>query len=167
MDFEGGHTRDLMSLAHQALRSDTVDKGALCAAASARGGELSPFGLRCSPRAVRGHGRDHEDRHRVDPVQKPDRRRRGRDRAEDELQDAEPGDDRRPANLGHVHPPGRGEDQQDDHQQHRETGDEQQLLENNAAVAVRLRASALGRLPLEQVAPADEPAVEHAHDGVH
>jgi hypothetical protein len=33
MDFEGGHTRDLMSLAHQALRSDTVDKGALCAAA--------------------------------------------------------------------------------------------------------------------------------------
>ena len=33
MDFEGGHTRDLMSLAHRALRSDTVDKGALCAAA--------------------------------------------------------------------------------------------------------------------------------------
>ena len=33
MDFEGGHTRDLMSLAHRALRSDTVDKGTLCAAA--------------------------------------------------------------------------------------------------------------------------------------
>src|ERR1700689_4205769 len=33
MDFEGGHTRDLMSLAHRALRSDTVDKGPLCAAA--------------------------------------------------------------------------------------------------------------------------------------
>ena len=33
MDFEGGHARDLMSLAHQALRSDIVDKGALCAAA--------------------------------------------------------------------------------------------------------------------------------------
>jgi hypothetical protein len=33
MDFEGGHTRDLMSLAHHALRSDTGDKGALCAAA--------------------------------------------------------------------------------------------------------------------------------------
>ena len=33
MDFEGSHTRDLMSLAHQALRSGTVDKGALCAAA--------------------------------------------------------------------------------------------------------------------------------------
>src|ERR1700743_3128567 len=32
MDFEGIHTRDLMSLAHQALRSGTVDKGALCAA---------------------------------------------------------------------------------------------------------------------------------------
>ena len=33
MDFEGGHTRDLMSLAHQALRSNNADKGALCAAA--------------------------------------------------------------------------------------------------------------------------------------
>jgi hypothetical protein len=33
MDFEGGHARDLISLAHQALRSDTVDKGALCSAA--------------------------------------------------------------------------------------------------------------------------------------
>jgi hypothetical protein len=33
MDFEGSHTRDLMSLAHHALRSDTVDKGPLCAAA--------------------------------------------------------------------------------------------------------------------------------------
>jgi hypothetical protein len=33
MDFEGGHTRDLVSLAYQALRSNTVDKGALCAAA--------------------------------------------------------------------------------------------------------------------------------------
>ena len=33
MDFEGDQTRDLMSLAHQALRSETVDKGVLCAAA--------------------------------------------------------------------------------------------------------------------------------------
>ena len=33
MDFEGGHTRDLMLLAHQALRCGTVDKGALCSAA--------------------------------------------------------------------------------------------------------------------------------------
>jgi hypothetical protein len=33
MDFEGGHARDLMSLAHQALRSDAVDKGTLCSAA--------------------------------------------------------------------------------------------------------------------------------------
>jgi hypothetical protein len=33
MDFEGGHARDLMSLAHQALRSDGVDKGLLCSAA--------------------------------------------------------------------------------------------------------------------------------------
>lgn len=33
MDFEGDHTRNLMSLAHQALRFDDVDKGALCAAA--------------------------------------------------------------------------------------------------------------------------------------
>jgi hypothetical protein len=33
MDFEGGHTRELMSLAHQALRSNAIDKGPLCAAA--------------------------------------------------------------------------------------------------------------------------------------
>jgi hypothetical protein len=33
MDFEGGDARDLMSLAHQALQSDGVDKGALCSAA--------------------------------------------------------------------------------------------------------------------------------------
>jgi hypothetical protein len=33
MDFEGGHTRDLMSLAQQALRSNGVDKGMLCTAA--------------------------------------------------------------------------------------------------------------------------------------
>jgi hypothetical protein len=33
MDFEGGHARNLMSLAHRALQSDAVDKGALCAAA--------------------------------------------------------------------------------------------------------------------------------------
>jgi hypothetical protein len=33
MDFEGDHARELMSLAHQALRSDGVDKGPLCAAA--------------------------------------------------------------------------------------------------------------------------------------
>lgn len=33
MDFEGGHTRDLMSLALQALRSNRVDKGTLCRAA--------------------------------------------------------------------------------------------------------------------------------------
>jgi hypothetical protein len=33
MDFEGGHARDLMSLAHQALRRDAVDKGTLCSAA--------------------------------------------------------------------------------------------------------------------------------------
>jgi hypothetical protein len=33
MDFEGGHARDLMSLAHRALRSDGVDKGTLCSAA--------------------------------------------------------------------------------------------------------------------------------------
>jgi hypothetical protein len=33
MDFEGGHTRDLMLLAHRALQSGGVDKGALCAAA--------------------------------------------------------------------------------------------------------------------------------------
>jgi hypothetical protein len=33
MDFEGAHARDLMSLVHQALLSDDVDKGALCTAA--------------------------------------------------------------------------------------------------------------------------------------
>ena len=33
MDFEGDQTRDLMSLAHQALHSERVDKGVLCAAA--------------------------------------------------------------------------------------------------------------------------------------
>jgi hypothetical protein len=33
MDFEGDHARELMSLAHHALSSDDVDKGALCAAA--------------------------------------------------------------------------------------------------------------------------------------
>ena len=33
MDFEGDHTRELMSLAHRALRSDDVDKGPLCTAA--------------------------------------------------------------------------------------------------------------------------------------
>lgn len=33
MDFEGDHTRNLMSLAHQALQYDDVDKGTLCAAA--------------------------------------------------------------------------------------------------------------------------------------
>ncbi|UMB69430.1 hypothetical protein [Mycobacterium paraterrae] len=33
MDFEGDHTRNLMSLAHQALRCDDADKGTLCAAA--------------------------------------------------------------------------------------------------------------------------------------
>ncbi|HEY1841791.1 MAG TPA: hypothetical protein VGG53_16530 [Mycobacterium sp.] len=33
MDYEGAHTRDLMSLARRALRSDAVDKGTLCAAA--------------------------------------------------------------------------------------------------------------------------------------
>jgi hypothetical protein len=33
MDFEGDQTRDLMWLAHQALQSDHVDKGTLCAAA--------------------------------------------------------------------------------------------------------------------------------------
>ena len=31
----------------------------------------------------------------------------------------------------------------------------------------RLRARALGRLPFEQVAAADEAAIDHAHDGVH
>jgi hypothetical protein len=33
MDFEGDNARELMSLAHQALRSDDADKGPLCAAA--------------------------------------------------------------------------------------------------------------------------------------
>jgi hypothetical protein len=33
MDFEGRHARELVSLAHRALQTDTVDKGALCAAA--------------------------------------------------------------------------------------------------------------------------------------
>jgi|SRR5580693_2540299 hypothetical protein len=33
MDFEGDHARELMSLAHQALRNDDADKGPLCAAA--------------------------------------------------------------------------------------------------------------------------------------
>ena len=33
MDFEGDNARELMSLAHQALRSDGFDKGPLCAAA--------------------------------------------------------------------------------------------------------------------------------------
>jgi hypothetical protein len=33
MDFEGDNARELMSLAHHALRSDDVDKGALCSAA--------------------------------------------------------------------------------------------------------------------------------------
>jgi hypothetical protein len=33
MDFEGDPTRNLMSLVHQALRRDDIDKGALCAAA--------------------------------------------------------------------------------------------------------------------------------------
>jgi hypothetical protein len=33
MDFEGDHARELMSLAHHALRCDDVDKGDLCAAA--------------------------------------------------------------------------------------------------------------------------------------
>jgi hypothetical protein len=33
MDFEGEHTRDLMSLARRALRRDSIDKGMLCTAA--------------------------------------------------------------------------------------------------------------------------------------
>jgi hypothetical protein len=33
MDFEGDHARELMSLAHRALRGDDVDKGPLCTAA--------------------------------------------------------------------------------------------------------------------------------------
>ena len=33
MDFEGGHTRDLLTLAQRALQGDNVDKGMLCMAA--------------------------------------------------------------------------------------------------------------------------------------
>jgi hypothetical protein len=33
MDFEGGHTRELLTLAKRALRGDDVDKGRLCSAA--------------------------------------------------------------------------------------------------------------------------------------
>lgn len=33
MDFEGGHTRDLLTLAKRALQGDDVDKGMLCTAA--------------------------------------------------------------------------------------------------------------------------------------
>jgi hypothetical protein len=33
IDFEGVHTRDLMTLARRALRDDNVDKGMLCTAA--------------------------------------------------------------------------------------------------------------------------------------
>jgi hypothetical protein len=33
MDFEGGHTRDLVTLARRAMRGDHVDKGMLCTAA--------------------------------------------------------------------------------------------------------------------------------------
>jgi hypothetical protein len=33
MDFEGIHTRDLLTLARRALRGDNVDKGTLCTAA--------------------------------------------------------------------------------------------------------------------------------------
>ena len=33
MDFEGGHTRDLLTLAQRALQGDNVDKGMLCTAA--------------------------------------------------------------------------------------------------------------------------------------
>jgi hypothetical protein len=33
MDFEGGHIRDLLALAHRALRGDNVGKGMLCTAA--------------------------------------------------------------------------------------------------------------------------------------
>jgi hypothetical protein len=33
MDFEGGDTRDLLTLARRALQNDQVDKGTLCAAA--------------------------------------------------------------------------------------------------------------------------------------
>ena len=33
MDFEGAHTRDLMTMARRALKDDNVDKGMLCTAA--------------------------------------------------------------------------------------------------------------------------------------
>jgi hypothetical protein len=33
MDFEGAEARDLVSLIHQALRTDDIDKGSLCTAA--------------------------------------------------------------------------------------------------------------------------------------
>jgi hypothetical protein len=33
MDFEGGHTRDLLTLAQRALQGEDVDKGTLCRAA--------------------------------------------------------------------------------------------------------------------------------------
>jgi hypothetical protein len=33
MDFEGAHTRDLLTLAQRALQDDNVNKGMLCAAA--------------------------------------------------------------------------------------------------------------------------------------
>ena len=33
MDFEGEHTRDLLTLAQRALKADNVNKGMLCAAA--------------------------------------------------------------------------------------------------------------------------------------
>ena len=33
MDFEGAHTRDLLTLAQRALQGDNVDKGMLCTAA--------------------------------------------------------------------------------------------------------------------------------------
>jgi hypothetical protein len=33
MDFEGGYTRDLLTLAKRALQDDNVDKGMLCTAA--------------------------------------------------------------------------------------------------------------------------------------
>jgi hypothetical protein len=33
MDFEGGHTRDLMTMAQRALQGDNVGKGMLCTAA--------------------------------------------------------------------------------------------------------------------------------------
>jgi hypothetical protein len=33
MDFEGGHTRDLLTLARRALQGDNVEKGMLCTAA--------------------------------------------------------------------------------------------------------------------------------------